>query len=195
MVESGDSGAQEPVKRPVGRPRKVVGDEPQTKPESESGFPPAQLSQIGPLTHADPFPPKPKLNSGSLARGRKDDIYVPSNLKLPIGNAASFKKTLVAILEQETQNRPGITIRQILAEMLVNSALSGDKWAHEQIMDRTDGKPTQMMELNGSVKNPLADLSDSQIEMMRALRAQQVQQIAQTNEINTPVQPTENEKA
>lgn len=101
---------------------------------------------------------------------------MPSNLKLPIGNAASFKRVLQAILEKETASRPGVTVKQVLAEMLVNSALAGDKWAHEQIMDRTDGKPTQVMEVSGKVRNPLEDLSDAQIELLMKLKAQAVEQ-------------------
>lgn len=160
---------------PAVSPAAGPGDEPQTKTEKVTGFPPEVPPQIHPLTHQDPFPAKPK-GGGMLPKARRGDVYLPSNLKLPIGNAASFKRVLQAILEKETASRPGVTVKQVLAEMLVNSALAGDKWAHEQIMDRTDGKPTQVMEVSGKVRNPLEDLSDAQIELLMKLKAQAVEQ-------------------
>ena len=157
-----------------------AGDEAQKRTETETGIPSAVPPPIRAQTYVDPYPTegnRKKANTGTRLKKAAvsgevvgDRVYVPQHT-LKIGKAASFAQLLKGLTEQELLARPGVTIRQILAEMLIEGALAGDKWSHEQIMDRTEGKPVQGLAFGQMTQNPLQDLSEEQLGNLRKMAA------------------------
>ena len=157
-----------------------AGDEPRNGTEAETGIPSAVPPPIRAQTYVDPYPTegnRKKANTGTRLKkaattGEIVDsrTYVPKH-SLKIGKAASFAQLLKGLTEQELLARPGVPIRQILAEMLIEGALAGDKWCHEQIMDRTEGKPVQGLAFGQMTANPLQDLSEEQLANLRKMAA------------------------
>ena len=169
-----------------------VGDETEIAMESETGIPSAVPPQIRAQTYIDPYPTKgnrDKLNvTARLPKARtkteahSEGAYVPKH-SLKLGKTASIAQCIKAITEQELLSRPGVTIKQILAEMLVEGALAGDRWAHEQVMDRTEGKPVQGLAIGAAGENPFLGLTDEQLRNIREMAAMRAKRLLGREEV------------
>lgn len=113
---------------------------------------------------------RPLKGKGRPSNPSEPGYYVPAKSELKLTKGMSLKKILDSITQQEVAARPGVTIRQILMEKLVNAALDGDRWAIEQVMDRMEGKPA--ISIEHGAKDPskfLADLSDDELSQIKSL--------------------------
>lgn len=169
--------------RPAGEQAGGVGDESQNEVEIVTGIPSGTQPRIPIQTYIDPYPARQSAladvresvkKPGRQLKARGGQVHVVKKVVLRLGSAASFKRQLDRILETASDLRPGVPIRQILAEMLVDAALGGDKWAFEQVLDRTEGKPAQTLDINKKQVSALADLPDEVLEGLRAMAARKV---------------------
>jgi hypothetical protein len=71
----------------------------------------------------------------------------------PIGNQRAAKgKEWFDALRKECVQRKAL---EALAKVVVDKALSGERWAVEEIGNRLDGKPAQSLTVAGDADNPL----------------------------------------
>jgi hypothetical protein len=52
---------------------------------------------------------------------------------------------------------------RVIAEKLVDCAMSGESWAVEQVASRLDGKPAQDINVDQTITHELASLSDAEL--------------------------------
>lgn len=69
-----------------------------------------------------------------------------------------------------------VTKLRLIAEKLVEAAVSGEPWAIREVADRKDGKPMQAVEHSGSISTRPDKMTDEELETIAANQANETQE-------------------